>query len=98
MTIPVWVEQENGTFTASVLGAPELRGEGQTSDQAVAALVAVLNDNQASGQLVLLDVPARATVSPGVRSLDTEETEAWREMCAEIYRERDEQKRLEFPE
>ncbi len=67
MTIPVWVEQENGTFTASVLGAPELRGEGQTSDQAVAALVAVLNDNQASGQLVLLDVPARATVSPGVR-------------------------------
>ena len=98
MTVPVWVEHQNGTFTASVLGAVQLQAGGLTRDQAVAALVAVLNDSQASGQLVLLDVPARATVSSGVRSMNAEETEAWREMCAEIYRERDEQKRLEFPE
>jgi len=98
MTIPVWVEQQNGTFTASVLGASQLRAEGPTKDQAITALVAVLSNSQASGQLVLVDVPGRPTVARVVRPMNEKEEEAWREMCAEIYRERDEQKRLEFPE
>src|SRR5262249_2121830 len=28
MTVPVWVEQENGKFTATVLGAPQVKAEG----------------------------------------------------------------------
>ncbi len=95
MTIPVWVEQQNGTFTASVLGASQLRAEGPTKDQAITALVAVLSNSQASGQLVLVEVPGRATVARVVAPLNAQEVAAWREMCAEIYRERDQQKRLD---
>ncbi|MDB5309610.1 MAG: hypothetical protein JWO38_3812 [Gemmataceae bacterium] len=57
MTVPVWVEQRNGTFTASALGAAQLRADGPTKDEAIAALVAALNNSQASGQLVLVNVP-----------------------------------------
>lgn len=35
MTIPVWVEQTNGKFTASVPGVPGIRADGATRDQAV---------------------------------------------------------------
>ena len=34
MTVPVLVEQQNGKFTASVLGSPQLRATGETKDQA----------------------------------------------------------------
>jgi hypothetical protein len=44
-------------------------------------------------------IRSRSTfLARAVRPMNEKEEEAWREMCAEIYRERDEQKRLEFPE
>jgi hypothetical protein len=97
MTIPVWVEQQNGRFSASVLGSPQLRATGGTKDEAVAALIAELNEKQRSGELVLVNLPTPVPMAPR-RQLSEEEIEETREMVAEIYRERDEQKRREFPE
>lgn len=92
-TVPVWVEQKDGTFTATVLGSPHLRAEGPTAGVAVQTLRAALGDGRLRGDLVFVDVP-----EPPRRPYTEEELEVTREMLAEIYRERDEQKRREFPE
>ena len=94
MTVPVWVEQSNGKFTASVLGSPQVKAEGATREQAVAAVTAQLQSAVASGEVVLVSVP---TPLPP-RQVSPEEAEAWRELCEEIYRERAAQKAAEFPE
>ena len=94
MTVPVWVEQSNGKFTATVLGAPQVKAEGVTKEQAVAAVTAQLQSRMTAGEVVLISVPAPV---PARRYTD-EEIEAMREMTAEIYRERDAQKAAEFPE
>jgi hypothetical protein len=94
MTFPIWVEQQNGKFTASVLGSPQVKAEGATKEQAVAAIRAQLQNRMAAGEVVLVNVP---TPLP-VRNYTPEEIEIMREMCAEIYRERDAQKAAEWPE
>ena len=94
MTVPVWVEQSNGTFTASVLGAPQVKAEGATKEQAVSAVTAQLQNRMTAGEVVLVDVPE----SLPFRDVSPEDAAALREMCAEIYRERDAQKAAEFPE
>ncbi len=95
MTVPVWVEQSNGKFTATVVGAPQMRAEAPTKDQAVASLKAQLHDRVTSGEMVIVDVPPPP--SPARRYTD-DEIEVMRELTAEIYRERDAQKAAEFPE
>lgn len=52
MTIPVWVEQQNGKFVASLLGAPAVTTSGETEEAAIAALESNLVARQATGQLV----------------------------------------------
>jgi hypothetical protein len=94
MTVPVWVEQQNGKFTATVLGAPQVKAEAATKEQAVAAVTAQLRDRVTTGEVVLVDVPAPLPS----RQYTKEEIEAMREMTAEIYRERDAQKAAGFPE
>ena len=95
MTVPIGIEQHNGTFTATVLGAPQVKAEGATKEQAVAAVTAQLRNRMTAGEVVLVDVPDPplpfGKVSP-------EDAAAMREMCAEIYRERAAQKAAEFPE
>ena len=93
MTVPVWVEQLNGTFTASVPGMPQLTTTADTKDKAVAALVATLADRQTRGELVLVNVPP-----PSPRSSLEGESETWDEIVEEIYRHRAELKAQEFPE
>jgi hypothetical protein len=95
MTVPVWVEQSNGKFTATVLGAPQVKAEGATKEQAVAAVTAQLRDRVTTGEVVLVDVPPAPLP---FRQVSPEEAAAWRELCEEIYRERDAQKAAEFPE
>jgi hypothetical protein len=95
MTVPVWVEQSNGKFTATVLGAPQVKAEGATKEQAVAAVTAQLQSRMTAGEVILV------TVSPPplpFRQVSPEEAQAWRELCEEIYRERDAQKAAEWPE
>jgi hypothetical protein len=94
MTVPVLVEQSNGKFTATVIGAPQVTAEGATKEQAVTAITAELSARMAAGEVVLVNVPA--PLPP--RNYTPEDVEAMREMCAEIYRERDAQKAAEWPE
>jgi hypothetical protein len=95
-TVPVLVESQNGTFTASVLGNPGVKATGPTKDAAAEALRAILWQRAAAGDLVFLPMPA--VPFPPRPPLSPEDVEDMREMCAEIYRERDEQKRREFSE
>ncbi len=95
MTVPVWVEQSNGKFTATVVGVPQMRAEAATKDQAVASLKAQLHDRVTAGEVVMVDVPTPAV--PARRYTD-DEVAVMRELTAEIYRERDAQKAEEFPE
>jgi hypothetical protein len=94
MTVPVWVEQTNGKFIATVLGAPQVKAEGATKEQAVAGVTKQVQHRIASGEVVIVSVPTPVPT----RQYTPEEIEAMREMCAEIYRERDAQKAAEFPE
>ncbi len=99
MTVPVWVEQQNGTFTASVLGKPEMKAAGATRDEAVAALRVELQQRLANGELVYLDVEP-----PGLQALagrykdDPVWKAVWDDIVTEAYRYRDELKAQEFPE
>ena len=95
MTVPVWVEQSNGKFTASVLGSPQVRADGATKEQAVAAVTAQLQSAVSHGEMVWVTVPALTVPAPTV---SPDDARAWRELCSEIYRERDAQKAAEFPE
>ena len=97
MTIPVWVEQQNGTFTASVLGSPLLRASGGSREVALAALRSTLFDPK-QGELVMLDIPAGVTALAGKYSDDPGWRETWDDSVAEAYRYRDELKAQEFPE
>ena len=99
MTIPVWVEQTNGKFTASVLGSPQLHACGETNDAAVAALRAVLSSHLSSRELVLLDVEPIGLLSLGTKFKDDPGWhDTWDYILAEAYRYRDELKAQEFPE
>ncbi len=86
MTLPVYIEQTNGTFTASVLGDAKVRAEGPTREAALDSLRAELARKKSAGELVWL------TVEPvGVTDL----ARIWADdptlddMIAEIYRQRD---------
>jgi hypothetical protein len=94
MTVPIWVEQQNGKFTATVIGAPQLKAEGATREQAVAAATAQFQSRVTAGEVVLVNVPTPLQF----RQVSPEDAAAWRELCEEIYRERDAQKAAEFPE
>ena len=95
MTVPVWVEQQNGTFTASVLGAPHLRGEGPTKEAAVSALTVALSNRMDDGKLILLNVPI---VGVSGLAASHKDDPYLQEIVEETYRYRDELKRQEFPE
>ncbi len=95
-SVPVWVEQLNGTFTATVLGATGLAASAGTKEQAVSALVADLTARQTRGELVMVTLPQPQPLPPPQRS--PEEEEYLHEIVRDIYRARDEEKDREFPE
>jgi hypothetical protein len=95
MTIPVWVEQANGTFTASVLGSPQLQACGDTRERAVAALRADLLSRVAIGEIVFVDVEPKGLLSLAGKYKDDPTLD---DIVKEAYRYRDELKAQEFPE
>ena len=94
MTVPVWVEQSNGKFTATVLGAPQVKAEGATKEQAVAAVTAQLRSAVAHGQVVFVD-PGFVGISDLAGLFKDDPT--LEDIVKEAYRERDAQKAAEFP-
>jgi hypothetical protein len=92
MTIPVWVEQNNGAYRATVPGVPEVHAEAATADQAVSAVTAQLRNRMTTGQLVFVDIGF-----VGISGLagKYKDDPALREICAEAYRLRDEERDAE---
>ncbi len=95
MTIPVWVEQQNGTFTASVPGVPGIQASGSTREIAVADARAQIRMSLSTGQIELVDVDF-----VGVSGLagTYRDDPTILEICAEAYRLRDEEKAAEMAE
>lgn len=86
MTLPVYIEQTNGTFTASVLGDAKVRANGPTREAALDSLRAELLRKKASGDLVWLNIePLGVTDLAGIWADDP----TLDDMVAEIYRQRD---------
>jgi hypothetical protein len=89
MTVPVWVEQNNGTFTATVPGVPGVRSETASREKAIDDVRQQLCTGAARGQLVMVDIDfVGVSGLAGTYSDDP----ALQEICAEAYRLRDEQK------
>jgi hypothetical protein len=89
MTVPVWVEQNNGTFTATVPGVPSVRSENASREKAIDDVRLQLRAGAANGQLVMVDVDfVGVSGLAGTYSDDP----TLQEICAEAYRLRDEQK------
>jgi len=89
MTVPVWVEQQNGKFTASVLGSPQVKAEGATREQAVAAVTAQLRSCVKAGEVVLVDIDNPGFVGISGLAGIFKDDPTLREICEEAYRLRD---------
>lgn len=99
MTVPVWVEQQDGTYTVSLIGATGVTGTGPTMDAAVAALRTELTARRPAGQLVFVDLQPAGWLDLAEKYEDDPDWRAtWDEISAQAYRERDEEKARELPE
>jgi hypothetical protein len=87
MSFPILIQRDNGQFTASLLGAPEIQVAAPTRDGAVSKMQAELERRYSAGDIVFLDVPARKgamAIAGKYRNDPTLE-----EIRDEIYRQRD---------
>jgi hypothetical protein len=97
MTASVLVTPQDGRFTACILGSPEVNAVGETKPAAIDALKAELARRQSAGELVTIDMtPVAVTDLVGRGPVGYRKS--WREIAAEAYRLRDEEKAREFPE
>jgi hypothetical protein len=86
MTFPVTVHPSNGHFEAALVGAPEVRAEASTREEALVALESAILQRLHQGELVALEVPRR-----GLTGLfgKYKNDPTLREICEAAYRERD---------
>ena len=89
MTVPVLVQQTNGQFCASLVGSPELHCVRESRAEAIAALQQELAQKVADDELVNLEIQPLGVSRLAGRFQDDPEL---REICEQIYRERDAQK------
>jgi hypothetical protein len=87
MSFPIFIHQDNGQYTATLLGAPDLRVSAATRQEAIAHMQAALEQRFAAGELVFLDVPARKGVLAFAGKFKDDPT--LDDIRDEIYRERD---------
>lgn len=86
MSFPVFVEADNGHFTASLIGVPQLSVVGLTRDQAIATLKQEIQHRIEDGQLLSLDVaPIGVSDLAGKYADDP----TLREICEQAYQLRD---------
>lgn len=86
MTFPVMIEASDERFTASVLGAPTVRAEAPTRDQAIALVKKALTKRVRQGELIFLDIEVDGVSSLAGRFASDP---TLREICEEAYRLRD---------
>jgi len=97
MSIEVLVTPTEGAFTASILGSSEIHAVGSSKSAAIESLKRKLQQLQLSGELVTIDLPSVA-ITDMIGTYTHEHRELLREITAEAYRLRDEEKSREFPE
>lgn len=87
MTFAVLVEPQDDRFAAWLVGAPELRVLGSTRDQAIASLRDEIAQRVRQGELLSLEIDVGAV---GVASLagTYAADPTLRDICDEVYRER----------
>jgi hypothetical protein len=86
MTLPVEIHQENGRFTAAVLGSSDIRAEAASREEAISAVRAEIDRRRQSGKLVFVFVEP-VGVSPFFGMFKDDPT--LQELCDEAYRLRD---------
>jgi hypothetical protein len=86
MTVPVLITPSDGQFVAVVVGTPEISGVGPSRDEAIAALRTDFMQRTKQGELTWIDIEPT-----GVSSLagSFADDPTLRDLCEEIYRERD---------
>jgi hypothetical protein len=89
MTVPIFIEQSEGQFCASPLGAPGLRYVRSSRAEAIAALKEELAKKIAAGELLDLEVQPLGVSGLVGRFQDDS---ALADICEQIYRERDAQR------
>ena len=102
MTFPILIEQQNGKYTASLLGTESVRVEEPTRERAVASVEAALRARIAKGELLTIDVEeerVEPTLSSEVKNLGVTglaglfaDDPTLSEIVAEAYRQRDEER------
>src|SRR5947207_15056038 len=85
MTFPVIVQPCNGHFEATLVGAPDLRAEASSREEALAALEAAIAKRLDQGELVALEVPRRGLAGLFGKYRDDP---TLRDICESAYRER----------
>jgi predicted RNase H-like HicB family nuclease len=88
MTVPVFIEQTDGQFCASLVGSPEVHCVRPTRSEAITALQQALQQKLAAGELVDLELQPVGVSGLSGRFRDDP---TLREICDEIYRQRDAQ-------
>jgi hypothetical protein len=88
MTLPVLIQPTDGQFCASLVGSPELRCIRPTRAEALAALRSELARKVAADELVDLEIEPQGVAAIAGRFQDDPDL---REICADIYRQRDAQ-------
>jgi len=86
MNFPVSIESSEGRFTATLLGAPEVRVSAATREKAIAELRKVISERVTKGQIESLEVPP-CSVTDFVGIFQDDPT--LDEICEEAYRQRD---------
>ncbi|MFO0850158.1 MAG: hypothetical protein U0871_16610 [Gemmataceae bacterium] len=97
MSVSAIVEPVAGRFRATLLGDPRVTADGATRDEAVARLQTDVQARYARGEIVPLELAPRHLPPPLTGEAAEMYREMTEEMLADIYAERDAQKRAEFP-
>ncbi len=88
MTFPVLVEPSDGQFAATLVGAPEVRVTAATREEAIAKVKAEIAERVGRGELVGVEIDWLSPVDiAGKYASDP----TLLEICAEAYRQRDEE-------
>jgi hypothetical protein len=87
MSFPIFIHQDNGQFTATLLGAPDVRVSAATRQQAIAQMQAALQQRLSAGELVFLDASATEGIMAAAGKY--RDDPFLEDICDEIYRQRD---------
>ena len=95
MTFPVLVHPADGQFEATLVGAPDVRATASTREEALAAVESAIKNRLEKGELVALEVPRRGLSGLFGKFRDDP---TLRDICADAYRLRDEERDVDVRE